>query len=174
MTGFFQRLGGETTSLPLWAFRGHIHLHPSPLTPSSQPSNLLLPPSLCLLLCPASVLLRTLWLHQTQPGNSRYCPHLKILNLIDTKQGLWDSWAKAFPCPPFLWLQETTFIQPPWASMSFNGQIRVFVHKRRKGMRDQGETSSRGARSWFPIKGYTQQYLWGVLQILKPPADGRS
>ena len=28
--------------------------------------------------------------------------------------------------------------------------------------------SSFGVRSCFPIKGYTQQYLWAILQILKP------
>ena len=43
-------------------------------------------------------------------------------------------------------------------------------------MQDQGETvkNSAGARSYFPISEYSEQYLWAILQMLKSPPGGRS
>ena len=35
---------------------------------------------------------------------------------------------KAFLCPSFLWLQAIAFIQPPWPSLSSNGQIQAVVN----------------------------------------------
>ena len=49
---------------------------------------------------------------------------------------------KAFLCPPFLWLQEIGFFQPPWPSPSSSGQIQAVVNEGREGMRDKGETNS--------------------------------
>ena len=50
---------------------------------------------------------------------------------------------KDFLCPLFLWVQEIGFIQPPWLSVSSNGQIQAVVNWGREGMRDQGETVKR-------------------------------
>ena len=77
---------------------------------------------------------------------------------------------KAFLYSAFLWLQEIAFIQPPWPSLSSNGQIQAAAHWRRERIWDQGETvkSSLGASSLFPTNVNTQ-HLWPILQILNPP-----
>ena len=60
----------------------------------------------------------------------------------------------------------------PWVPMCRFKQLLIREGKDER----QGEANSQekqwcspGARSWLPIKVYTEQYLWVVLQILKPP-----
>ena len=98
----------------------------------------------------------------------------------------WGSQAQGLSGLPFLWLQQTAFLYPPWPSLSCKGQIQAVVNEGRAGMRDQGETVKRhlGARPCYPIKGYTQQYLWAVcrywrasqaaLMVKKLPANAET
>ena len=82
---------------------------------------------------------------------------------------------KALLCLPFLWLQETAFIYPPWPSLSSKGQIQAVVNEGREGMRDQGETSSQESpwgKALLPHQGIHTTVSLSCLQIPKSFPSG--
>ena len=82
---------------------------------------------------------------------------------------------KALLCLPFLWLQETAFIYPPWPSLSPKGQIQAVVNEGREGMRDQGETNSQEppwGKALLPHQGIHTTISLSSLQILKSFPSG--
>ena len=94
--------------------------------------------------------------------------------LLPEKGALWRKWNQAGPVgswaqkpfcapsfPPFLVCRE-------WASATL-----TFPELQRRRSRDQAEAvkkqqCSLGAGSWFPLKGYTEQYLRALLQNGNP------
>ena len=71
-----------------------------------------------------------------------------VLFYITSPKPTWN-WAgpcgvpghKSLPVSPLSWLQEIGFIQPPWPSLSSNGQIQAVAHQGREGTQRQGRNS---------------------------------
>ena len=81
-------------------------------------------------------------------------------------------------CVPLLLITGNR-LQSSWPSLSSKGQVRTVANQGRERMQRQGRSSQKTivqpwGRTWFPLKGSKQQYLCAVLQILKPPSDGRN
>ena len=56
---------------------------------------------------------------------------------------------KAFLCPPFLWLEEIAFIQPPWPSLSSNSRFKQLLTREGRGCQTR-EKRSRAALGQGP------------------------
>ena len=56
----------------------------------------------------------------------------------------------------------------PWVT---KGRFKQLLIRKGRGwkIKEKQSWAALGQGSVFPIKGYTQQYLWTILQILKPP-----
>ena len=50
---------------------------------------------------------------------------------------------KALLCPPFLWLQEIGFIQPPWTPLISKGRFKQLLIREGRGSRGKGGTVKR-------------------------------
>ena len=89
--------------------------------------------------------------------------------------GLWGTRRLSVPPPrPISYLQKMGFI--PWVLKGkFNQRLIRKGGDRRQGEEQRRETIVQAwGRVSCPLKGYTYQYLWAVLQIQKPPLGRRS
>ena len=72
-------------------------------------------------------------------------------------------------CPLFLWSQETAFTQPPWPSLSANGQIQGVVNYGRKELGNQRNSQEEyWGKVLLPHQRIDTISLCTCLQILKP------
>ena len=84
---------------------------------------------------------------------------------------------KSLSMSSICWLQEIDVIQPSWLYLSSKGQVQILASGEEKEWGDKRgtvKTSSSAALGQASPKADIWQYLWAILQILKPPPGGRS
>ena len=70
--------------------------------------------------------------------------------------------------------QDSSFDDLPWIPMGRSKQMLIKDGEEWEPKKKQTVKSYLGARSYIPISGYMQQYLWVILRILKFPPRGRN
>ena len=92
---------------------------------------------------------------------------------------LWGFWTQKPFCVPCLLFAGNRFYSASKTSPEFQtGRFKQMLIREGRGCRDKGgavkKQCSLGAGSLSPLRGYTEQNLWAVLQIFKPPPSRRS